>query len=158
FTHTKVRSLLRDRDGDWCLECEVAAAGGSAPSRRTVRADLVVLAAGSLGSTEILLRSRQRGLALSDRLGRQFSGNGDIIAFGWGGRLPVAAGGGGHPPQIEAGVGGPRSRPPENVHGARPRQGLPLQEGRPPPALAPAPPVVFLPTRRALGAPTHVSS
>lgn len=40
----------------------------------------VVLAAGSLGSTEILLRSRAAGLALSDRLGEQFSGNGDVLA------------------------------------------------------------------------------
>ncbi|MET0520035.1 MAG: alpha/beta fold hydrolase [Burkholderiaceae bacterium] len=40
----------------------------------------VVLAAGSLGSTEILLRSRAGGLPLSDRLGEQFSGNGDVLA------------------------------------------------------------------------------
>ncbi|MDN3919654.1 alpha/beta fold hydrolase [Roseateles violae] len=40
----------------------------------------VVLAAGSLGSTEILLRSRAAGLAVSDRLGERFSGNGDVLA------------------------------------------------------------------------------
>jgi cholesterol oxidase len=45
-------------------------------------ADRVILAAGTLGSTEILLRSRQRGLHLSRRLGERFSGNGDMIAFG----------------------------------------------------------------------------
>jgi cholesterol oxidase len=45
-----------------------------------LRARRVVLAAGSLGSTEILLRSRAAGLALSDRLGHQFSGNGDVLA------------------------------------------------------------------------------
>ena len=152
FTHTKVRSLLRDRDGDWCLECEVAAAGGGAPSRRTIRADLVVLAAGSLGSTEILLRSRQRGLALSDRLGRQFSGNGDIIAFGWGGRLPVAAVGVGHPPKIEAVIGATVSGQLEIVDGACLEQGLTIQEGSLPSALAPILPVLFLPNGRLLGA------
>ncbi|UDF36796.1 UNVERIFIED_ORG: alpha/beta fold hydrolase [Shinella sp. XGS7] len=47
-----------------------------------LRARQVVLAAGSLGSTEILLRSRAGGLPLSDRLGHQFSGNGDVIALG----------------------------------------------------------------------------
>lgn len=64
-----------------------------------VRAKLaVVLAAGSLGSTEILLRSRQLGLlAVSPRLGSAFSGNGDALGFvfdqreavnglGWGAR------------------------------------------------------------------------
>ena len=48
-----------------------------------VRADVVVLAAGALGSTEILLRSREHGLPLSDRLGRGFTGNGDVLAFAY---------------------------------------------------------------------------
>ncbi len=50
------------------------------PQPFVLRARHVVLAAGSLGSTEILLRSRQQGLALSDRLGEGFSGNGDVLA------------------------------------------------------------------------------
>lgn len=45
-----------------------------------LRARRVVLAAGSLGSTEILLRSRRSGLALSDRLGEGVSANGDVLA------------------------------------------------------------------------------
>lgn len=44
---------------------------------------LVFFGAGSLGTTEILLRSRQRGLRLSDNLGTQMSGNGDMLGFGW---------------------------------------------------------------------------
>ncbi|QPF72053.1 alpha/beta fold hydrolase [Roseateles sp. DAIF2] len=51
----------------------------------------VVLAAGTLGSTEILLRSKQAGLALSDRLGHQFSGNGDVLALGLDAREPLRA-------------------------------------------------------------------
>jgi cholesterol oxidase len=42
----------------------------------------VILAAGTLGSTEILLRSRERGLSLSDQLGKGFSGNGDEMLIG----------------------------------------------------------------------------
>jgi len=65
------------------------------PDRGTLRARrAVVVAAGSIGSTEILLRSRQR-LSLSDALGTRFSGNGDFFglayncdsrtdALGWG--------------------------------------------------------------------------
>ena len=45
-----------------------------------VRTRRVVLAAGTLGSTEILLRSRSAGLNLSPRLGTSFSANGDMIA------------------------------------------------------------------------------
>ncbi len=45
----------------------------------------LILAAGALGSTEILLRSRlaSPSLALSTTLGSRFSGNGDMIAFGY---------------------------------------------------------------------------
>lgn len=49
-----------------------------------VHADLVVLGAGAIGSTEVLLRSREQGLALSSRLGKAFSGNATTIAFGAG--------------------------------------------------------------------------
>lgn len=49
-----------------------------------VKASVVVLAAGTLGSTEILLRSRQRELLnISPRLGDGFSGNGDALGFGF---------------------------------------------------------------------------
>lgn len=50
----------------------------------TIKAKLVVLAAGALGSTKILKRSEKAGLALaSDMLGKGFSGNGDILGFGF---------------------------------------------------------------------------
>jgi len=47
-----------------------------------VTANHVILAAGTLGSTEILLRSRREGLTVSDRVGSRFSGNGDVLGFG----------------------------------------------------------------------------
>ncbi|MCC6784659.1 MAG: alpha/beta fold hydrolase [Planctomycetes bacterium] len=49
----------------------------------------VVLGAGSLGSTGILLRSRERGLPLSARLGKGFTGNGDILGFAFDAKRPV---------------------------------------------------------------------
>lgn len=50
-----------------------------------IYAKTVVLAAGTFGSTEILLRSRQKGLAVSNTsLGLGFSGNGDDISFAFG--------------------------------------------------------------------------
>ena len=49
-----------------------------------IRAGAVFLAAGTLGSTEILLRSKKRHeLSLSPLLGQHFSGNGDAIAFSY---------------------------------------------------------------------------
>ena len=43
----------------------------------------VFLGAGSIGTTEILLRSKQLGLSMSDKVGIGMSGNGDMLAFGY---------------------------------------------------------------------------
>jgi cholesterol oxidase len=48
-----------------------------------IKARKVIIAAGSLGSTEILLRSKMKGLPLSDKVGHRFSGNGDFIGFSY---------------------------------------------------------------------------
>jgi cholesterol oxidase len=48
-----------------------------------VFADNVILSAGSLGSTEILFRSAQKGLKVSSMLGKRFTGNGDVLGFGY---------------------------------------------------------------------------
>ena len=46
--------------------------------------EAVFLGAGALGTTEILLRSKALGgLKLSDQVGQNMSGNGDILAFGY---------------------------------------------------------------------------
>ncbi len=50
-------------------------------SRHSVRAAQVVLAAGCLGSSEILLRSASKGLRVSNRIGSLFSSNGDFAGF-----------------------------------------------------------------------------
>ena len=59
-------------------------------------ADIVVLAAGTLGTTEILLRSAEHGLPLSDRLGYSFTGNGDFLGFGYNNDVRVNGIGWGH--------------------------------------------------------------
>ena len=52
-------------------------------SSQIVRAKVVILSAGTLGSTEILLRSKDKGLTTSDMLGKRFSGNGDVLGFAY---------------------------------------------------------------------------
>ncbi len=84
FTQVSVRHLER-KDGRWLVHYQVLNSGQEkfdAPTQ-FVSADIVVLAAGTLGSTEILLRSKADGLSLSDRLGHGFTGNGDMLAFGY---------------------------------------------------------------------------
>jgi len=85
FTEVAVQSVRRCQD-KWRVALDVL--GGErerSPSSqaRFVTADVVVLAAGTLGSTQILLRSRDLGLPVSDRLGHGFSGNGDVLAFAY---------------------------------------------------------------------------
>ncbi|MEE4207647.1 MAG: GMC family oxidoreductase N-terminal domain-containing protein, partial [Parvularcula sp.] len=81
FTQAKV--LWIERDGDkWCVHVERNADDAS-KTPITITADHVVLGAGAMGSTEILLRSREKGLSLSDRLGQSFSGNGDALGFAY---------------------------------------------------------------------------
>jgi cholesterol oxidase len=152
FTLARVRHLEKTADGRWQVHFEPLEANGTAgPS--SVSADIVVLAAGTLGSTEILLRSRERGLALSDRLGHGFSANGDIVAFGYGGKLPVDAIGLGHPPKVDGiDVGACVSGQIEIVDGEDISRSLTIQEGVLPSALAPILPVLFVPNGRLLGA------
>ena len=86
FTGARVSHVERDGERWRVVFDPVALRGESAPAAdapRSVTADIVMLGAGALGSTEILLRSRERGLALSDRLGTRFSGNGDVLALGY---------------------------------------------------------------------------
>ena len=54
----------------------------------SVKAGVVVLACGTLGSTRLLLRSRQELKQLSPRLGSGFSSNGDELLFARGCKLP----------------------------------------------------------------------
>lgn len=54
-----------------------------------VIADIVVLGAGTLGSTEIMLRSAAAGLDVSKTLGSRFSGNGDVLGFSYNNNKPV---------------------------------------------------------------------
>ena len=82
FTAAKVRYLSRHADA-WVVHFSTTAGGRERfnATMLSVTADVVVLAAGTLGSTEILLRSRSRGLALSSAVGTRFSGNGDVLGF-----------------------------------------------------------------------------
>ena len=118
---------------------------------RWVEADVVVLAAGTLGSTEILLRSRQAGLAVSAQLGRRFSGNGDVVAWAYAADQAVHGVGAGHRAPDDEHPVGPCITAMIDLRG-RPRleDGLIIEEGVIPGLLAP-----FLPTAFAAVAATQ---
>lgn len=85
YTGATVLRLERERDL-WLLETVHT----DAPLRRRqkaparLRARRVILAAGTFGSTELLLRSQGERLRFSRELGRRFSSNGDAIAVLYG--------------------------------------------------------------------------
>jgi cholesterol oxidase len=128
FTEIEVRWVERDPEGAhrWVVRAQPLGGGRDrfAAPPLPITADLVVLAAGVLGSSGILLRSRQHGLEVSDQLGQHFSGNGDILAFSF-------------RKGIEAGSIGAGDRPVDPEHPAGPcitsvadgRADRPVEEG-----------------------------
>ncbi|MHA1132663.1 MAG: GMC family oxidoreductase [Alphaproteobacteria bacterium] len=150
FTELTV-DYIEKRDDGWRVH--FAPSGDKNGEARHVDARSVVLAAGTLGSTEILLRSRDQGLKCSDRLGTRFSANGDIIAFALGGGERVNAIGVGEPPKFDgdtvgACVAGQIELPDEKDLD----RGMIIEEGVLPSALAPLLPMFFISGGRILGA------
>jgi cholesterol oxidase len=107
FTETSVQRLER-RDDRWLVYYEPVGVGREkfdAPEL-FVRARMVILGAGSLGSTEILLRSKAAGLPLSGVVGRRFTSNGDVLGFAYNNDRKIdGIGFGAHPPQGRTPVG-----------------------------------------------------
>lgn len=98
YTEIEVRRVARNADGTYVVYyrlLDARRASFDAPDE-SLTADIVVLAAGTLGSTEILLRSRREGLATSAQVGAAFTGNGDVLGFGYNCDVPIHGVGWGH--------------------------------------------------------------
>ena len=85
-----VRYLEKVHDG-WLVHYQFVDVGREKFDAPTmfVKAKIVMVSAGTMGSNEIMLRSRTKGLSMSERLGKGFSGNGDILGFGYNCDLPI---------------------------------------------------------------------
>ncbi|MBZ5560913.1 MAG: GMC family oxidoreductase N-terminal domain-containing protein [Acidobacteriia bacterium] len=138
FTEVDVRWVER-RGTRWLVHCEVLGVGREkfkAPDL-TISADLVILGAGTLGSTEILLRSKARGLPLSDQVGEHFTGNGDVLGFAYNTDREINGVGWGHHRKGELPAVGPcitgiidmREQPALD-------EGMVMEEGSPPGPIA----------------------
>jgi len=84
FTKCAVDHLSRD-GGRWLSITNVSTRARRRRARTCARcsAQVVILAGGALGSTEVLLRSQGPDLQLSPALGAGFTGNGDVLGFGY---------------------------------------------------------------------------
>lgn len=82
-TQIEVDFLIPAAEGGYHVLAQHHPGGHQAPVPRTIHARAVIVAAGVMGTTGILLRSRARGMALSSRLGHWFSSNGDLLGLGY---------------------------------------------------------------------------
>ena len=85
FTGAVVQKVIPNNDGTgkWRVWYQIADVGRDiydAPDL-SITADIVIISAGTFGSTALLLRSKEAGLPVSDQLGEHLSGNGDVLAF-----------------------------------------------------------------------------
>lgn len=62
----------------------------------TMNAGVLILGAGALGSTEILLRTAAHGVPLSPQTGGRFTGNGDVLGFAYNTKHVINGVGWGH--------------------------------------------------------------
>jgi choline dehydrogenase-like flavoprotein/pimeloyl-ACP methyl ester carboxylesterase len=85
FTGATVTSLEKSPTQGWTLEVVHTDANlrGRVSDPLRLRAKFVILAAGTFGSTEILLRSASDNLQFSQLLGQKFSTNGDALAVAY---------------------------------------------------------------------------
>lgn len=131
FCEVEVSHIERRPKG-WRLH--LRALGEHPTPHSFVDADLVVLAAGSLGSTEILLRSRQAGLPTSAAVGTHFTGNGDTIGFAYNCDAPMATIGRGAAPHEEL-PAGPCIAGMMELRGTDRRHDLRIEDGTAPSAV-----------------------
>ncbi len=145
FTEVAVQWIEQQGQG-WVVYYKPCDASGAkaATQPRSLRAKFVILAAGTLGSTEILLRSREQGfLSLSDTLGHHFSGNGDVLGFGYSDNEINGVGHGHRLGDPEKPVG-PCITGMIDFHDRQnPKERMMIQEGSIPGALAPLLPPLF---------------
>lgn len=84
FTKIEVMAVTKASDSnDWIVQYKRLVKGSFQVEEETIRATHVILGAGALGSTKLLLRSKERGLNVSSHLGKCFSTNGDALAFSY---------------------------------------------------------------------------
>jgi cholesterol oxidase len=107
FCESRAQSISKTESGWEIVVQDLSRAGAS----RRIEAPILVLAAGTLGTAELLLRAQQRGLKLSAKLGEKFSANGDDLVFADKLDEPVNAIATGFPPQAPRGTApvGPHS-------------------------------------------------
>jgi cholesterol oxidase len=97
FTQTEVKTIEKAAGGGWAVHA-VHRADAISADDVALQARMVILSAGVLGSSKILLASRQQGLGTADALGTRFSANGDFFGLAYNSEITTnTVGFGNHP-------------------------------------------------------------
>lgn len=80
-TGHEVRDIARLAEGGFGVTYVVHDPDVVVPTEHTITCDRLVLGAGSIGSTRLLLKSRHNIAGMSQALGTQMCGNGDLLGF-----------------------------------------------------------------------------
>jgi cholesterol oxidase len=83
FTQIEVDHLVKWPDGGYVVHYTSYPSDGPRASSGVLHARGVIVAAGALGTPQILLRSRDYGLVLSETLGHYFSANAEVLGAGY---------------------------------------------------------------------------
>ncbi len=154
--YTKILVKYIKKTGDlWSVHYQLQDVGRekfNAPAM-FVKAGIVILAAGSLGSTEILLRSNENGLPLSGKLGHRFSGNGDTTGIGYNNDQEInGIGLGHHKPGDGVELPGPTITAVIDLRNQdKLEEGIVIEEGVIPGAMSAILPHAFIPMSRLFG-------
>jgi cholesterol oxidase len=158
FTQAAVRWVEAAGAGGWRVHYQPLYTGQEQFDAPTefVDGDIVIISAGTLGSTEIMLRSGEQGLPLSPRLGERFTGNGDVLAFSYNGDVTVdGVGWGARPPGRLPAVGPTITGVIDLRDTTDVRQGMVIEEGAVPGAMGPALPAAWADAADLLGRDTE---
>lgn len=137
FTRIEVDYVER-ASGLWRVHY-LARPAGAAPRRGSVLAQRVVVSAGALGSSQILLRSAAMGLVLPAALGTRVSANGDYLGIGYNSAVQTdSVGFGEAAPLFDMRKVGPTITSAAQYGSAMPRQRFLIEEGAWPRALTDA--------------------
>ncbi|MDD0852038.1 GMC family oxidoreductase N-terminal domain-containing protein [Halobacteriovorax sp. GB3] len=78
FTETEVIDLYKTKSG---YRIEIKSSSNLNFDKKIINAKNIVLGAGSLGSTKLLLKARKNGIRLSQKIGESLSLNADVLGF-----------------------------------------------------------------------------
>lgn len=154
FTECHVE-YIEKKDDTWLVHFKPSGVGQDvfAAPPQFVEADIVVVSAGTLGSSEIILRSKQKGLSTSPMVGHKFSGNGDVLGFSYNSDRRINGIGYGTKPVDPANPAGPNiaSIIDTRLSVTDWRKGMSIEEGVIPGALAGLLPAAFAAISAAIG-------